>query len=128
MKFFKKSEFECKCGCGKLPSMGIMVAANFIRQIAGEEIIINSAKRCKKHNEDEGGKVASRHLIGDAIDFRYMNNNTSRRLKAFHKKLIILFPDECGISLYDTFIHFDIRKRKARWPGVKTSKLKLLKK
>ena len=115
MKYFKESDFECKCGCGEMPGMGIMVFVNMIRNFAGEPMIVTTGKRCVRHNANEGGKKKSKHLAGTACDIRFLKNNTPERIKTLRKKLEVLFPDECGIGKYKSFIHIDIRKKKTRW-------------
>ena len=59
-KNFKKSEFDCRCGC-EMPDdvfVNITKLANqlqYIRDNVAMPITINSAYRCEAHNKSEGG-------------------------------------------------------------------------
>ena len=60
IKYFKKSEFACKCGkyCGGYPAeidMDMVKIADKIRAKIGKPITINSGLRCKTHNANVGG-------------------------------------------------------------------------
>jgi len=116
-KYFKESEFECKCGCGELPNIGIMAVINLIRHIINEPLIITSGKRCKKHNREIGGSKHSQHVLGNACDIQYLRDNTPERIKQLRELLYELFPNSLGIGEYDNFVHIDIRNNKARWRG-----------
>jgi len=67
--YFKKSNFDCKCGCGlniiKKSTMDALLQA---RIKSGVPFIINSGCRCKNHNNNSGGSPSSSHLEGLAID------------------------------------------------------------
>lgn len=68
-KYFKDSEFTCKCGCGlNLQKDGIKRIADEIREHFGRPATITSGTRCAKHNKNVGGVSNSRHLQGKAID------------------------------------------------------------
>ncbi len=72
-KNFKKSEFDCKCGC-EMPNdilINITKLANqlqYVRDNVAMPITINSAYRCEAHNKLVGGSVNSQHLLGKAAD------------------------------------------------------------
>lgn len=68
-KHFKKSEFACKCGCGKnnIEPQTEMIGDK-IRDHFGRPAIITSGCRCETHNKRVGGVPNSRHLQGKAID------------------------------------------------------------
>lgn len=70
IKYFKKQEFACKCGCG-LNNMDLKVVKvlDQIREHFKNPILVTSGSRCKKHNRDVGGAENSKHLYGKAIDF-----------------------------------------------------------
>ena len=121
-KNFKLKEFECKCGC----DMPLEVYENiiklasqlqFLRDYTGRPITINSAYRCPEHNAKVGGSKTSQHLLGKAADI------TIQSLKP--AEVFVLIEDlidmghllQGGLGLYDTFVHYDIRKTKARWNG-----------
>ena len=68
-KYFKDSEFTCKCGCGlNLQKNGIKRIADEIREHFGKPAIISSGTRCVKHNKAIGGVAGSYHTTGNAID------------------------------------------------------------
>lgn len=68
-KYFKDSEFTCKCGCGlNLQKDGIKRIADEIREHFGKPATITSGTRCAKHNKEVGGVSNSWHMKGNAID------------------------------------------------------------
>lgn len=68
-KYFKDSEFTCKCGCGlNLQKNGIKRIADEIREHFGRPAIITSGTRCVAHNKRVGGEQGSYHTTGNAID------------------------------------------------------------
>ncbi len=66
-KWFKESEFECRCKCG-LNNWGTEHGQSFIerldkaRGLAGAPFIINSGCRCTVHNKAIGSSPTSSHL------------------------------------------------------------------
>lgn len=75
VKYFKRSEFACKCGgkyCNGYPAEPkeklIMVAEN-VREHFGKPMPVSSGLRCTRHNANVGGVSNSRHLSGKAMDF-----------------------------------------------------------
>lgn len=75
IKHFKREEFRCKCGgqyCNGFPAemdMDLIRIADGIREHFGVEARVSSGLRCEKWNVLKGGKPASRHKIGKAMDF-----------------------------------------------------------
>lgn len=68
-KYFKDSEFTCKCGCGlNLQKNGIKRIADEIREHYGRPVTITSGTRCAKHNKAVGGVANSYHTKGNAMD------------------------------------------------------------
>ncbi len=88
VKHFKKSEFNCKCGCG-LNNMNLNVVqiADQIRDYFGKPCIVNSGSRCSKHNKSVGGVSNSRHLSGKAIDI-YIQGISGNTLLSYTKQLV----------------------------------------
>lgn len=85
MKYFKESEFACRC-CGQLPPSvreNIHVSVDNVldpaRQAFGGPVYVNSGFRCEKHNAEVGGVKNSQHLRGEAADIKCSDN---RRLAA----------------------------------------------
>ena len=114
-KNFKRSEFVCKCGCGKYNADPKLVKSlQKLRDTIGTSIIINSACRCEAHNKAVGGVPNSQHVQGKAADIR-VSDLTPKELAKFAEEI----PDfnKGGIGTYNSFVHVDVRGTKARWKG-----------
>jgi len=110
---FSKSEFACKCGCGTNHyNIKLVYALQELRDLIGKPIIINSAVRCKTHNQNVGGKPNSQHLLGAAADIKIKGMST---LILYGYAIQIERFKQGGIGLYDTFVHVDVRGSVARW-------------
>ena len=67
---FEQSEYECKCGCRSLEKGEATVSVELVKYVqelrdkCGFALPINSALRCKKHNDDPktGGHPTSAHV------------------------------------------------------------------
>lgn len=75
IKYFKRSEFACKCGkyCNGYPvemDERLIKIADIVRDHFGNVITVTSGIRCETHNKNVGGVANSRHLSGKAMDFR----------------------------------------------------------
>jgi len=124
-KNFNKSEFDCNCGC-KMPEEVLMeiqklaCQLQYIRNFVKKPIKLTNAYRCKKHNKSVGGVSNSQHILGKAADIQITDMkpagvyNTIDNL-AEHGHIL-----QGGLGKYNSFVHYDIRKTKARWD--KTSK------
>jgi len=122
-KNFKKSEFDCKCGC----NMPDDVLANitklasqlqYIRDNVALPITINSGYRCEAHNSSDAvkGSKNSQHLLGKAVDI--VINGLDPVLDTYDYLDDLMRTGEIlqgGLGMYKTFTHYDIRKTKARW-------------
>ena len=120
-KNFSKGEFDCKCGCTMPQEVeyNIVKLANqlqAIRDYVKTPIDINSAYRCKSHNQAVNGSLSSQHLLGKASDIVIRGYDPSLETHPLIEGLInegqIL---QGGLGDYPTFTHYDIRKTKARW-------------
>ena len=68
-KNFKRSEFDCKCGCGhNVVTQRLVDTLQEIRDYTGKPVIIVSGCRCETHNRKVGGVPESAHIIGEAAD------------------------------------------------------------
>jgi len=121
-KNFKLKEFECKCGC----DMPLEVYENiiklasqlqFLRDYTGRPITINSAYRCPEHNAKVGGSKTSQHLLGKAADITIQSLKPAEVYALIEDLIDMGHMLQGGLGLYDTFVHIDIRKTKARWNG-----------
>ena len=120
-KNFSKSEFDCSCGC----EMPLKILHNVqklsnqlqeLRNIVGSPIKINSGYRCPDYNDNVvKGSVNSQHKQGKASDI-VINEMTPQ--ETFELIDLLINEGELlqgGLSQYATFVHYDIRKTKARW-------------
>lgn len=122
-KYFKESEFKCKCGKCELPknvpSDELIDILCEIREHFNSPITINSGYRCTVHNAKVGGAKTSQHTVGSAADFIVKGVKT----KDAYDYIISKYGDRpLGIAFkfnnqdeYAGFVHLDTRGRKARW-------------
>jgi len=123
-KNFKIKEFECKGGC----NMPLEVYENiiklasqlqFLRDYTGRPITINSAYRCPDHNAKVGGSKTSQHLLGKAADITIQSLKPAEVYRIIEDLIDMGHMLQGGLGLYEKkgFVHYDIRKTKARWNG-----------
>jgi uncharacterized protein YcbK (DUF882 family) len=110
-KNFKRSEFECKCGCGADDiSEDLVRRLQEVRDILGEPMKITSGIRCKKHNASPsvGGSSNSSHVEGNgtAVDISCGNSAYRQRLL----KAVLQVFDRVGIA--KSFVHMDVDPKK----------------
>jgi len=116
MKYFKREEFECNCGCGGLPVEDtIMVYCDKIREAVGRMLRINSGFRCEYWNDKVGGVSKSKHLTGMAADISTLNLSSKDRY------ILVGAAIKLGlrIGIYNSFIHVDYspKELKVMWVG-----------
>tara|TARA_R110000796_G_scaffold97429_2_gene204416 strand:+ start:6591 stop:6974 length:384 start_codon:yes stop_codon:yes gene_type:complete len=117
---FSKSEFECKCGC-EMPKevlLNIQKLANqlqILRNKVGVSIKINSAYRCLKHNKSIGGVSNSQHVLGKASDVVISGFKPSKTFDLISELINNGDMLQGGLGAYNSFTHYDIRGKKARW-------------
>ena len=126
-KNFKRQEFECKGTCDKCKkqtSMPLEVYENVIklagqlqilRDYVGRPIKINSAYRCVPHNTNVGGSETSQHIYGKAADITIQSLKPIEVYAIIEDLIDFGVMLQGGLGLYDTFVHYDIRKTRARW-------------
>jgi uncharacterized protein YcbK (DUF882 family) len=104
MRFFKESEFECKCGCGlNNVDEALKIRLDEARGMCGIPFYIKSASRCENHNKFVGGVKDSSHLKGLAVDIRVIKDIA--RYEIVNALMAVGFR---RILIYDTFIHVDM--------------------
>ncbi len=115
-----RHETACKCGCGfNVADYTTVIMFEQARVFEGNNPVTpNSWCRCKEYNEIIQLQVnpdylpyssKSKHLEGIACDY------PSKKPLELYNYLDKLYPECCGIGLYDWGVHFDSRSVKARW-------------
>jgi uncharacterized protein YcbK (DUF882 family) len=109
-KYFKRSEFACKCGCGfDTVDYELVKMLEYIREHFDRKLRINSCCRCTSHNLAVGGRSGSQHLRGRAADIV---------VDGIVPTLVAELAEQMevgGLGEYNTFTHIDTRAGKARW-------------
>lgn len=117
---FSKKEFDSKDGA-EMPSDVLPnvreLAQNLqkLRDYLGKSITINSGYRSPKHNLKVGGSPSSQHLLGKAADIVVQGMSPIEIAQIIENLIKKGVLKEGGIGIYDTFVHYDIRGKKARW-------------
>ena len=87
---------------------------DILRHKLGKPVIITSGYRTPEWNAKCGGAKYSYHMRGMAADIR-VNGMSAKEIA---NKLNEIVPDECGIIVYNTWVHFDVRPGKKYRKGV----------
>ena len=106
MKYFKDSEFSCRCGCGmsiKDMDTGLLEKLEEARELAGVPFIVSSGCRCAQHNATCGGVKASAHTRGMAVDLRCVSS--ADRFAMLRALFAVGFR---RVELAPTWIHVDV--------------------
>lgn len=111
-KNFKLREFQCKDGSQlvKVDSQ-LLNKLQQLRDLIKKPIIITSGYRAPAYNKRVGGASGSQHLLGKAADIKVSGISQNQLAKLAEQ---VGFN---GIGIYKTFVHVDVRFRKARWNG-----------
>lgn len=106
MTYFKPEEFRCKCGkCdGGVMDNTFLQLLTKAREIAKTPFVITSGFRCVAHNKAVGGKPASAHLEGRAVDISYKNSQAAFKIL---KALLEAGFTRIGHSQKGRFFHVD---------------------
>lgn len=108
---FKVKEFACKDGSAIIFIDYYMVCIlEQVRRKINKPIIITSGYRTPAHNAKVGGAKYSYHMRGMAVDIRVDGMTPKELAKVINSTV----PDECGIIVYDNWVHFDTRNKKYR--------------
>jgi uncharacterized protein YcbK (DUF882 family) len=108
---FKVREFACKDGSQVVFIDDHLVSVlDILRNKLGKPVIITSGYRTPTRNKDVGGAKYSYHMRGMAADIR-VNGVSAKELA---NELNAIVPDECGIIVYKSWVHFDVRTSKYR--------------
>lgn len=110
-KYFKVKEFACQDGSQVVFIDSYLVSIlDILRNQVGKPVIINSGYRTPTRNKEVGGAKYSYHMRGMAADIRI----NGMKAKEIANKLNAIVPDECGIIVYKSWVHFDVRSTKYR--------------
>ena len=108
---FKAREFQCKDKTeGLLVATELIETLEKIRNHFNTPVIINSGYRTPNWNSKIGGTPNSYHCKGMAADIRVNGMNPKQVAKILNE----IVPDECGIIVYRSWVHFDVRTNKYR--------------
>ena len=125
-KNFHLSEFNCKDGTVVPEDLmdnakELAKALQIIRDFIDEPMDLNSVYRHPQYNKDIGGGSQSQHLLCKAadIDCDELSFNPKQLARIIKGLISLGLIPEGGIGIYtsDNFVHYDIRKQKARWKG-----------
>jgi len=109
--YFKKSEFDCKCGCGlNNMSKEFVGWLEFVRTVLDAPIIITSGSRCQTHNNSVGGSKTSSHLTGLAADIEVKNSESRLNLV-----FALAQSHITRVGIGKNFLHVDIDKNKTQY-------------
>lgn len=117
---FLKTEFDSRDGA-PMPDAVLKEVKNLATQLQalrnhlGKPININSGYRSPAYNRRVGGAVNSQHLIGKAADIRVFGAKPEMVAQAIELLIAKGAMGQGGIGIYNTFVHYDTRGKKARW-------------
>lgn len=115
-KSFFTTDFDCKCTRAEctftLLDDRIPPALEAYKEHVGD-FQIDSAFRCPKHNEEEGGVDDSQHPKGTAVDCKSKVGKTGIEMAKGAESIQAFAAG--GIGTYKTFAHVDVRNKRARW-------------
>lgn len=110
-RWFRVKEFACKDGSPVVfIDEHLVTILDILRSEIKKPIIITSGYRTPTRNKEVGGAKYSYHMRGMAADIR-ADGITPKELA---NKLNKIVPDECGIIVYKSWVHFDVRTSKYR--------------
>ena len=110
-KHFKVKEFACKDGSPVVfIDEYLWYVLDILRTKIEKPVIINSGYRTPEWNKKCDGAKYSYHMRGMAADIR-VNGMTPKQVANILNEIV---PDECGIIVYNNWVHFDVRTSKYR--------------
>lgn len=110
-QYFKVREFACRDGSQVVFVDDYLVfILDLLRSKIRKPVIVTSGYRTPTWNKKCEGAKYSYHMRGMAADIRV----DGMRPKELANKLNAIVPDECGIIVYNSWVHFDVRANKYR--------------
>lgn len=114
-RHFKVREFACKDGSQVVfIDDYLYTVLDILRHKLGKPVIITSGYRTPWWNAKCGGAKYSYHMRGMAADIRVDGMSA----KELAKELDKIVPNGCGIIVYNSWVHFDVRDGKKYRKGV----------
>lgn len=110
IKYFKRDEFYCKCGCGNgRIDIRLVKILDDIREHYGRPIVITSGVRCPSHNKAVGGVSNSWHLSSHnkATDF-YVSGVGSSEVNRYCQVLVSQGVLRYSYAIDGSAVHIDI--------------------
>lgn len=114
VQHFQQSEFdsEDRPGSGFNMKPRVVFMLDALRALLGRPFKVSSGFRTPEHNRAEGGAPQSGHLTGEAVDIRTQGWTERQRCDLIIYALKLGFT---GIGIAKTFIHLDVKARRASW-------------
>lgn len=117
---FYLSEFKCNDGTEVpshlIPNVQLLAEQlQALRDVLKAPIHINSSYRHEEYNRGVGGSKRSQHLLAKAADIRVDGYDSNIIYDLIEELIRNGEMTQGGLGLYNTFVHYDIRKNKARW-------------
>lgn len=110
-KYFKVKEFACKDGSQVVfVDDYLVILLDILRSELGKPVNITSGYRTPRWNEKCNGAKYSYHMRGMAADIK-VNGMTTKEIA---NKLNKIVPNNCGIIVYNKWVHIDTRNKKYR--------------
>ncbi len=88
-----------------------------LRDYLDEPILINSGYRSPDHNKAVGGVKNSFHTKGMAADIRTKTYSPTALSEMIEHLIAQGKMKQGGLGVYNSFVHYDIQGKKARWQG-----------
>jgi len=124
---FNREEFRSKDGAHfpyeaqkNLPILAEQLEV--LREHFQKPIKVNSGYRSPQHNAKVGGAENSQHLLGKAADIVIEGISPDEVADAIEFLIDSKMMKQGGLGRYETFTHYDIRGKKARWDKRKKKK------
>ena len=103
LKYFKRKEFTCKCGCKQNNINSELLEFSYeARYMAKLPFVISSGYRCENHPESKK-KPTSSHIKGLAVDIVCKDSNSRAIMMD-----ALVFAEFERFGLHKSFIHVDI--------------------
>ncbi len=95
-----------------------------IREHFGKPIVVISGYRSPEYNKKIGGVKRSTHMKAMAADIVISGVDSVEVWRVVKDMIADGTIHKGGVGLYETFVHYDIRGRNARWYGSGMKKYK----